>query len=586
LAFALRSGRFVTRVFLAFAVVAVPPVLLLAFVTAARLSQTFEESSARRAARGLQAAAHRVDRLRLRAAERAEAMAREGLDALVDDPAAVEALGARHELPVLTVLDAEGRVVASRHWPAGFGLEDRSTAIGTDRPYRRELVASGHGGTERLAVVATRRAQAAGQPVILRAGYLLDEDLAAELSTLLGTEVGLLDTARGTWIAAPRSPLRAWKAPEAADAARGAVKLGDAAYMWAADELAPGLRLVVLDSRGDEQELLGRLRQVTVGVAGAALLLALLAGAWISRRVTRPVASLAEGARRVAAGDLQAAVPVEGGRELEELAASFNHMTAELLSSRERLLQAERVAAWREMARRLAHELKNPLFPIQLSIETLRRAQERGEKRFPELFLESSSTIIEEIGSLRRIIDEFSQFARMPRPRLVPTEVNAVVGQVLALYEARAEGMSVTRELAAALPVVPADPDLLARALGNLVANALEAMAAGGTLTVRTSQAAGGGVSVEIADTGPGLDDDQRTRLFTPYFTTKRGGTGLGLAIVQGVIADHGGRVDVRSAPGAGTTFTITLSAVAAAPPATLAQDHAEPAPSVRESAP
>jgi two-component system nitrogen regulation sensor histidine kinase NtrY len=580
-----RGRRFVTRVFLAFAVVAVPPVILLAVVLSSRLSETFEESSWRRAQHGLQAAEHRLERLRARAAERLDALAGGGLDAVVEDPAAVDALGARHDLPVLVVLDAKGRVVASRHWPAGFGLEDRSEALGPAHPHlRRELVALGHGGTERIAVVATRAARAAGQPVTLRGGELLDDDLAAELSTLLGTEAGFLDTRRDRWIASPRSVLRSWKDPAAGRDARGTVRLGEGSYTWASQEIAPGLRLVVVDSRVDEQELLVRLRNLTLGVAAAALAVALAAGAWISRRVTRPVRALAEGARRVASGDLGAAVPVTGGRELEELATAFNHMTAELGESRDRLLQAERVAAWREMARRLAHELKNPLFPIQLSIETLRRALERGEKRFPELFLESSTTILEELGSLRRIIDEFSQFARMPRPQLAPTDVNAVVEQVLALYEARAEGVSVRRELAPQLPTVPADPDLLARALGNLVANALEAMPEGGTLQVRTSEMGGGGVAVEVADTGPGLDDEQRTRLFTPYFTTKRGGTGLGLAIVQGVVADHGGRVEVRSTPGSGTAFTLVLPAVAAAPPATLSEDHAQP--SVRKSAP
>jgi signal transduction histidine kinase len=113
-------------------------------------------------------------------------------------------------------------------------------------------------------------------------------------------------------------------------------------------------------------------------------------------------------------------------------------------------------------------------------------------------------------------------------------------------------------DLAAGLPPVPADRDLLARALGNLVANALEAMPDGGTLAVKT-RAVGEGVALEVSDTGPGLTEEQRTRLFTPYYTTKKGGTGLGLAIVQGIVSDHGGRIQVESAPGAGTTFTLVL---------------------------
>jgi nitrogen fixation/metabolism regulation signal transduction histidine kinase len=237
-------------------------------------------------------------------------------------------------------------------------------------------------------------------------------------------------------------------------------------------------------------------------------------------------------------------------------------MTEELRTSRERLLQAERVAAWREMARRLAHELKNPLFPIQLSIETLRRTLEQATSPTPQdfqaLFMESSDTILDELASLRKIIDEFSQFARMPQPDPRPTDLNAVVQRALDLYRPRTEGVAFEVSLARGLPTVPADGELLGRALGNLVSNALDAMPKGGTLSVRTGETAGA-VTVEVEDTGPGLTEDQRTRLFTPYFTTKKDGTGLGLAIVQGIVSDHGGRVQVQSEAGRGTRFTLIL---------------------------
>jgi two-component system, NtrC family, nitrogen regulation sensor histidine kinase NtrY len=221
------------------------------------------------------------------------------------------------------------------------------------------------------------------------------------------------------------------------------------------------------------------------------------------------------------------------------------------------------VAAWREMARRLAHELKNPIFPIQLSIETLRRVldQDDGDpRRFSELFLESSETILDELRSLRKIIDEFSDFARMPRPQLARLDVNAVVSRALDLYRPRADSVAIEAALGGALPQVNGDKDQLGRALGNLISNALDAMPDGGRLAVRTA-AAPGVVTVEVEDSGPGLTEDQKTRLFTPYFTTKKGGTGLGLAIVQGIVSDHGGRIQVRSEPGHGTSFTLVLPA-------------------------
>jgi nitrogen fixation/metabolism regulation signal transduction histidine kinase len=271
------------------------------------------------------------------------------------------------------------------------------------------------------------------------------------------------------------------------------------------------------------------------------------------------VRELAAAAQRVASGDL-GGVAVRGPGEIGDLARAFAEMTEQLRDSRERIVQAERVAAWREMARRLAHELKNPLFPIQLSIETLRRvADERPDSPdLTRLVRESGQTILEELRSLQAVIEEFSAFARLPQPRLAPTDVNAVVEQVLALYQPSAREVRLERQLAPGLPAVPADRDLLARALGNLLANALDAAPPGGTVRVRTVEA-GGAVAVEVADTGPGLTDEQRARLFTPYFTTKKGGTGLGLAIVQGIASDHGGRVDVRGAPGSGAAFTLLL---------------------------
>ncbi|HEV7503194.1 MAG TPA: ATP-binding protein, partial [Vicinamibacteria bacterium] len=283
----------------------------------------------------------------------------------------------------------------------------------------------------------------------------------------------------------------------------------------------------------------------------------------LSGRIARPVRALAERARGVAAGDLDRTVALDAPDEVGELARAFASMTAELRTSRERLVQAERVAAWREMARRLAHELKNPIFPIQLSIETLRRSLDASvgpddAARFQLLFRDSSDTILEELQSLRAIVEEFSQFARMPPPRLAPTDLSDVAERVLALYRARAGSTRIETALASGLPPVAADRDLIGRALGNLVANALEAMPDGGTLSVRT-QAVADGVALEVRDTGPGLTEEQRTRLFTPYYTTKKGGTGLGLAIVQGIVSDHGGRIQVESAPGAGTTFTLVL---------------------------
>jgi nitrogen fixation/metabolism regulation signal transduction histidine kinase len=412
-----------------------------------------------------------------------------------------------------------------------------------------------------------------GKAVTVRGGSFVDADYVSELSGLTGVRLAWRDRRHQRWIAPPGSPLPAWADPTLAGAeAGGEVTLEGTAYRYAAKARNPDLWLVAALPGGELDRLTRLVRGVAFGLAGAALVGAVLAAVLLSARIARPVRELAAQSRRVAAGDLSATADVPAGDEVGELARAFNAMTAELRTSRERVVQTERVAAWREMARRLAHELKNPLFPIQLSIETLRRAwDEPGSRdRFAALFRESSDTVLDELQSLRRIIEEFSEFARMPRPELRPVDVGAVVEQVIALYQARASGVRIEKDLAPGLGTVNADRALLARALGNLVANALEAMPDGGTLRLRAS-AAEGGVVVEVADTGPGLDEDQRTRLFTPYYTTKKGGTGLGLAIVQGIVSDHAGRIEARSAPGEGTTFSLYLprdpAAVVSSPP-------------------
>lgn len=298
-----------------------------------------------------------------------------------------------------------------------------------------------------------------------------------------------------------------------------------------------------------------------MAVGGIGILIAVLASLWFAARVTRPVVSLADAARRVAAGHLNTKVEVESSDELGELAASFNRMTEELLQQKDRTLQAERVAAWRELARRLAHELKNPLFPLQVTVENLLRAKNKSPELFEEVFEESVTTLLAEINNLKTIIGRFSEFSRMPQPQLQPTQVNEVVRSALRVFQAQLQQNNlivVHTDLPEALPVISADPDLLQRALQNLVLNAIDALPQGGELTIQT-RALRDRVEISISDTGCGLTEEECGRLFTPYYTTKQHGTGLGLAIVQSVVSDHGGKISVESTKEKGTTFRIAL---------------------------
>jgi nitrogen fixation/metabolism regulation signal transduction histidine kinase len=319
--------------------------------------------------------------------------------------------------------------------------------------------------------------------------------------------------------------------------------------------------LLVGSSRRPLIELQRRVISTAMFVGGVGILIAILASLWFAARVTRPVISLAAAARRVAAGDLSAKVEVESTDELGELAASFNRMTEDLLQQKDRTVQAERVAAWRELARRLAHELKNPLFPLQVTVENLMRAKQKSPEMFEEVFQEGTTTLLAEINNLKTIIGRFSEFSKMPQPQRQPTQLNEIVGSVLRVFHAQLQDnnqIAVHTELDKALPEISADPDLLHRALQNLVLNAIDAMPEGGELTIRT-QPAGDGIALSVSDTGSGLTQEECGRLFTPYYTTKQHGTGLGLAIVQSVVSDHGGKISVESAKEKGTTFRIEL---------------------------
>jgi len=295
---------------------------------------------------------------------------------------------------------------------------------------------------------------------------------------------------------------------------------------------------------------------IGVWVGSGGIVIGVLLGWWTTERITRPVEKLAEGARTVASGDLSARVAVASNDEIGELAEAFNRMTAQLIEQRDRTIQAERVAAWRELARRLAHELKNPLFPLQITVENLQRARERPE--FDEVFRESTSTLLAELSNLKTIIGRFSDFAKMPPPQFETIDVNEIVRGVMKLYDTRLRDIEPSIELADGKLVAAVDADQLRRALGNLVLNAMDAMPSGGMLRVATERREDS-VRVSISDSGQGLTEEECARLFTPYYTTKQHGTGLGLAIVQSVVSDHHGKISVMSEPGKGATFVIDL---------------------------
>jgi two-component system, NtrC family, nitrogen regulation sensor histidine kinase NtrY len=324
------------------------------------------------------------------------------------------------------------------------------------------------------------------------------------------------------------------------------------------------LGVLLLGSPQRELVLLRRqILKTAAAVALAATLIGLLLSWWVSKRITRPIEELANGARDVASGRWDTHINVQGSDEVGQLAEAFNHMTNTLAVQKEKLVQSERVAAWRELARRLAHELRNPLFPMQITLENLQRARQLGPTQFQEVFAEGTATLKAELANLNSIVGRFSDFSKMPAPQFALVNVNESLRNAVRLFEPQFTAVgkpSITTEyfLTESLPEIDADPDLLHRAFQNLVLNALDAMPGGGTLTLRTTNA-DDHVRIEVSDTGKGLTPEECSRLFTPYYTTKHLGTGLGLAIVQSVISDHHGTLSVSSDEGRGATFRLDL---------------------------
>jgi two-component system nitrogen regulation sensor histidine kinase NtrY len=494
-------------------------------------------------------------------------------------------------LDFLEFVQSDGTIISSAQWPAKFGYPESAVstlAASADRGafLRQEELQD---GTD-LGLLAVRVTRVGERPVYVIGGRRLDKSFLSDLDMPVGMRA-LLYQNRGERFAAellvdPSASAEnahpAEKLEGLVDAVRQSNEEMTGAVQWSGDQagdevfhaiplLGAGVAkdrplvaiLLIGNSRRTYVELIRHIRSAALMGGGGGILLAILLSSWAAARVTRPVEQLAHAAQEVAAGNWNVRVDVLGDDELGQLADSFNRMTTELLGQKERLVQAERVAAWRELARRLAHELKNPLFPLQLTVENLVRARQQTQEQFDEVFRESSRTLLAEIANLKGIIGRFSEFSKMPQPQLQRVQVNEVIRGVMQLFQAQLEApghakISCELQLDSHLRPVAADAELLHRAISNLVLNAMDAMPQGGLLTLRTRDD-GGKVVIEIADTGSGLTAEECARLFTPYYTSKQHGTGLGLAIVQSVVSDHGGTIRVQSEPGRGTTFVIEL---------------------------
>jgi two-component system, NtrC family, nitrogen regulation sensor histidine kinase NtrY len=287
-------------------------------------------------------------------------------------------------------------------------------------------------------------------------------------------------------------------------------------------------------------------------------------GYWIAERIADPVNRLTRATRRIARGDLDARIATSSSDELRGLVEDFNQMADDLKRQRADLERTQRLEAWADMARQVAHDIKNPLTPIQLSAEHARRVNiDRGAPLSPVLD-ECVNAILSQVRLLRQISAEFSSFASSPTPRPERTNVVELIDEVVEPYRTGLTRVTIEQQMATGLPEVWVDRTLFARALTNIIENALHAMPGGGTLTIaanRRRSETTDVVSVQIRDTGIGMDADALAKIFEPYFSTKATGTGLGLTIAKRNVELNGGAISVASERGVGTVVTILLNA-------------------------
>jgi signal transduction histidine kinase len=342
--------------------------------------------------------------------------------------------------------------------------------------------------------------------------------------------------------------------------------------------------IAVTKSKAPLAQSLARIDRTTFYSGLASTLLALLLAVLLARNLGGPIARLAAEARKVASGEARP-LPVRGAGEIAELAQAFDTMLVDLETTRRRLAATTRVAAWREVARRVAHEIKNPLAPIRAAVETLRRLRARGDPEFDAYFDQATRTVLDEVVRIANIVTEFTRFARLPQPRPEVIDVAEVARQVVQLHanpgsnpgaEASADGAGedamieharvvlVVETGASAPPSVNADRDQITRVLTNLVQNALDAVHGQGAAgEVRVTVGGGRGQAVvTVRDNGPGLSPEIAARLFEPYATTKTHGTGLGLAIAQRIAIEHTGELSYVAPAGGerGASFRLVLS--------------------------
>ena len=526
-----------------------------------------------------------------------------------------QGIATARQLDFLEIVANDGTLISSAQWPGRIGFKNDWVTQQSDWNQQGAFLARVElPDRVELGLLSVRTVGVGEKKLYLIGGRRLDNDFLQALVIPAGMRVlfyrnleaafvpaALLDSAGAAEQPERFAALIAsmQKQPRAGDyEIAGATASAGAEKFMALPLTGRNKELLAVVLLGSAQDTLVKtsfyIRNAALVIGAAGMLLVLIFSWSISAQVSGPLARLEKAAHALAAGDWKAKADTRVRGEAGRAARAFNEMTAQLNAKRERLLQSERVAAWRELARNFALELKVPLFSLQLTLENLARAREKTPERFHEIFGESMQMAGVEMENLKEIIARFSDFAKMRQPRMQVVNLNEVLRAAVKSFETafHARGRPPVKPellLDENTAKVWADPELLYKGFENVLANSLNAMPMGGTLTVRTAQH-DGTVRVEISDTGSGLEDGSAQG--TVPYTAKVEGAGLGLATIQTVVSDHGGHMSVEVSPGAGTAFRMEFPVAPTSngaasktarvePSSKQSKVKAEPAPSV-----
>lgn len=468
-------------------------------------------------------------------------------------------------LDYLTIADPQGMVLAQGQEPTIFGQSIRGDSLVAEALGGQQVHSLGSrdiNGKSEFMMLAASPVWFKNRVIgVVSGGRIIDENYLNDIKALAGAE--LIMAMNGTIIMKTIPGEFDKLVIQTAGGRITSTEIGGTYYKFGSfplDDFSGGkiADLLIGIDTSDLKTAFDKISLVLIIFACSGFILAAILAWSFAGRIARPIMELAELSGRLATGDFDLEITSTRKDELGTLMRSFGAMAADLKEYQRKLIDSERMAAFTQMAQKVAHEIKNPLTPIQVSVQDLKRSYQENDSEFPRILENSCNTVLEEVSSLARIVREFSEFARFPAPNLAIEDLNSLMASLGTLYAADIEKGRFVLNLERGRLPVKIDRDQVKRAVHNVLKNAFEASGEAGKTTLKTFEENGRAV-IEVADSGPGFSAQAKKNLFSPYFTTKSGGSGLGLVIVKKIITEHDGTIEIADEVGVGSKVKLKL---------------------------